>query len=200
MGDAALLCDVAGPNDAAALYRALRERAVEGVEDLVPAAATLLVRFDPRVLRYGDVAALVAAAGTGAAAGAEPPGATVEIPVRYDGADLDEVARTSGMSVDRVVAAHTGSEFTVAFFGFAPGFAYLSGLDPLLRLPRRDTPRTRVPAGSVAVAGEWAAVYPRATPGGWRLLGHTDVPMWDLAATPPSPLVPGARVRFVAVG
>jgi len=199
MGDAAVLCDVAGPEEAAALYRALRERAIEGVEDLVPAAATLLVRFDPRVLGHGEVAALVAAAGTGAVSDAKPA-TVVEIPVRYDGADLDEVARSCGVDVERVIAAHTGSEFTVAFFGFAPGFAYLSGLDPLLRMPRLDTSRTRVPAGSVAVAGEWAAVYPSATPGGWRLLGHTDLPMWDLGATPPSPLVPGARVRFVAVG
>jgi len=199
MGDAALLCEVAGSAHAAALYRALRERAIEGVEDLVPAAATLLVRFDPRVLGHGEVAALAEAAEAGEPADAGPE-AAVEIPVRYDGADLDEVARSCGVSVERVVAAHTGSEFTVAFFGFAPGFAYLSGLDPVLRMPRLDTSRTRVPAGSVAIAGEWAAVYPRATPGGWRLLGHTDLAMWDLGATPPSPLVPGGRVRFVAVG
>lgn len=124
---------------------------------------------------------------------------TVEIDVVYDGEDLAEVARLTGLSAEQVVAAHTASEWIAAFGGFAPGFAYLTGGDPRLAVPRRDTPRTQVPAGSVALAGEFSAVYPRASPGGWRLIGHTDAPLWDLDRDPPALICPGDRVSFRAV-
>jgi len=121
------------------------------------------------------------------------------IPVHYDGADLDLVARTAELSVAQVVKLHSSAEYTVAFCGFAPGFGYLIGLPEPLRQARLDDSRPSVPAGSVAVAGEFSAVYPRSSPGGWRLLGHTDVVMFDPAADPPARLTPGDRVRFEPV-
>jgi KipI family sensor histidine kinase inhibitor len=121
----------------------------------------------------------------------------VEIVVHYDGPDLQEVAELTGMSADEVVSAHCGAAWRVAFAGFAPGFAYLTGGDTRLQVPRRREPRTAVPAGSVAIAGEFSAVYPRSSPGGWQLLGHTDAVMWDVDRQPPALLQPGAVVRFV---
>jgi KipI family sensor histidine kinase inhibitor len=120
----------------------------------------------------------------------------VTVPVVYDGADLDAVAELAGLTAEEVVARHTGRELVVGWLGFAPGFAYLIGLDPDLHVPRLDTPRTSVPAGSVAVAGPYSAVYPSASPGGWRLLGHTSLRVWDTGAVPPSLFRPGTRVRF----
>lgn len=129
-----------------------------------------------------------------ASAGAGPE--VVVIPVVYDGEDLDSVAELAGMSVDDVIARHTGRELVVGWLGFAPGFAYLTGLDPALHLPRLATPRTSVPAGSVAIAGPYSAIYPTASPGGWRLLGRTTARIWDVDAEPPSLFRPGTRVRF----
>lgn len=131
-------------------------------------------------------------------AGPTDPTDPVVLPVRYDGADLAEVASLTGLGVDEVVRRHTAATYTVAFGGFMPGFAYLTGLDPALHVPRRSSPRPRVPAGSVAVAGEFAAVYPAATPGGWRLLGTCATPLFDVHRDPPALLRPGTRVRFVA--
>nr|WP_062334794.1 carboxyltransferase domain-containing protein [Herbidospora sakaeratensis] len=125
-------------------------------------------------------------------------GETVEIPVVYDGADLADVAFLAGISVEEVIARHTGSEFVAGWLGFAPGFAYLVGLDPSLHVSRLDRPRTAVPAGAVAVAGAYSAVYPAASPGGWRLLGHTTLPVWDVTSDSPALLKPGTRVRMVA--
>jgi biotin-dependent carboxylase-like uncharacterized protein len=121
----------------------------------------------------------------------------VVLPVRYEGADLAEVTRTTGLDEAEVVRRHAAATYTVAFGGFMPGFAYLTGLDPALRVPRRSSPRERVPEGSVAIAGEFAAVYPAATPGGWMLLGTCDVPLFDVRREPPALLRPGTRVRFV---
>jgi KipI family sensor histidine kinase inhibitor len=121
----------------------------------------------------------------------------VVIEVTYDGADLDDVARATGLTRAEVVRAHTGQEWTVGFAGFAPGFAYLVGGDPRLRVARRSTPRARVPAGAVALAGEFSGIYPRPSPGGWQLIGSTDAPLWDAERTPPALLLPGMRVRFV---
>ncbi len=129
-----------------------------------------------------------------------PPGALVTLPVVYDGPDLASVARVWGCSVEEVVVRHTGLELVAAFCGFAPGFAYLSGLPEELAVPRLDTPRQRVPAGSVGLAGAWCGVYPTASPGGWQLIGRTDATLWDVAAEPPALIVPGTRVRFEAVG
>ena len=158
----------------------------------VPAARTVLVPLvggDParteRLVRE-------AAAGPRRAT----PGREVTIDVRYDGADLAAVAAETGLNSDRVVALHSGARYTVAFCGFAPGFAYCTGLPEALHLPRLASPRTRVPAGSVAVAGEYTGVYPRPSPGGWRLLGRTDAPLWQLDRDPPALLTPGTVVRF----
>jgi biotin-dependent carboxylase-like uncharacterized protein len=126
-------------------------------------------------------------------------GELVTVPVRYDGEDLEEIGERTGLGVGGVIEAHASARYVVAFTGFAPGFGYLSGLDPRLHLPRRDTPRTRVPAGSVGVAGEYAGVYPRSSPGGWHLLGRTTVSLWDPARTPPALLAPGTPVRFEPV-
>ena len=123
-----------------------------------------------------------------------------EIPVVYDGPDLDEVADHTGLSRDQVIERHAAAEYLVGWLGFSPGFGYLTGLDPSLRVPRRDSPRTSVPAGSVAIAGPYAAVYPSASPGGWRLLGRTAARLWDADRDPPAVLAPGGRVRFRPVG
>ncbi len=124
----------------------------------------------------------------------------VEVPTVYDGEDLEEVARLWDMTTAEVVATHVGTEFRVAFCGFAPGFAYCTGLPERLHVPRRDTPRSRVPAGSVGLAGEFTGVYPSASPGGWQLVGRTDLTLWDSSADPPARLAPGVRVRFVEAG
>jgi biotin-dependent carboxylase-like uncharacterized protein len=125
-------------------------------------------------------------------------GETVEIPVVYDGPDLDEVAELTGLGVDGVVAAHTGTPWRVGFGGFAPGFAYLTGGDPDLHVERRSEPRTSVPPGAVGLAGEFSGIYPRSSPGGWQLIGRTDAVLWDADRDPPALLTPGAQVRFVA--
>jgi allophanate hydrolase subunit 1 len=129
-----------------------------------------------------------------------PSGPLHDIGVRYDGEDLAEVAQRTGLAVEEVVARHVASVYTVACLGFSRGFPYLEGLDPALHLPRRDSPRARVPAGSVAIAADLAGIYPRATPGGWHLLGTTDAVLFDESARPPALLAPGDRVRFVVLG
>lgn len=196
-GDRALLLDLESIEAVIGRYDALRADPPPGVTELVPAARTLLVAFDPRATAAdrlaADLAARPAGAGERAAAG------VVEVPVRYDGADLADVARITGLAEEEVVRRHAGADYTVAFCGFSPGFGYLTGLPPELHLPRRDTPRTKVPAGAVAIAGEYAGVYPRPSPGGWQLLGSTDVVVWDLDRDPPALLTPGTRVRFVVV-
>jgi KipI family sensor histidine kinase inhibitor len=124
----------------------------------------------------------------------------VEVGVHYDGPDLAEVAALTGLSPDVVGAAHTGRTWLVGFAGFAPGFAYLVDGDPRLDVPRRATPRTRVPAGAVGLAGEFSGIYPRSSPGGWQLIGRTDEVLWDLDRDPPALLRPGLRVKFVDLG
>lgn len=170
------------------------------VVDVVPAARTLLLTVDDPVALDGVRAALTVLADTTEPT-AEPPadGAEVVLETRFDGPDLAEVAALAGLTIDEVVTAHTGSRWRVAFFGFSPGFAYLTGGDPRLRVPRRREPRTRVPAGAVALAGDQAAVYPRESPGGWQLIGTTDAVLWDEHRDPPSLFRPGDVVRFVAV-
>ncbi|MFB2582045.1 allophanate hydrolase subunit 1 [Herbiconiux sp. P15] len=126
-----------------------------------------------------------------------PLGTTIEIRVRYDGPDLEEVARLTGLAVDEVIAAHTRSTWSAAFIGFAPGFAYLTGDDRRLDVPRRSTPRPTVPAGSVALAAGYCGIYPRESPGGWHLIGTTDAVLWDASREQPALLAPGTEVRFV---
>lgn len=164
------------------------------VVEVVPGARTVLV-----VARPGSTALSAARQAVEAADLANPPSTDpreVELPVRYDGEDLELVAETAGLSVDEAVELHTGAEYTVAFTGFAPGFAYLTGLPEPLQQSRLDTPRTRVPAGSVGLGGEFTGVYPRSSPGGWRLLGHTETVLFDPRAERPALLAPGDRVRF----
>lgn len=183
-GDTAILLDCADLAEAQGWFAALHD-----VAEVVLGAQTVLVTGDPTRLR-----ALVAR--TRPAGPTAGGGERVEIPVTYDGPDLDEVAALAGLSADEVVAAHTQTPWTVAFGGFAPGFSYLVGGDPRLQVPRRSTPRTSVPAGSVGLAGEFSGVYPRASPGGWQLIGRTAVPMWDSEREPPALLTAGTTVQF----
>lgn len=193
--DSALLVELADLDEVLALYTALVDDLPHGVVDLVPAARTLLLRIDTSLTDVGRVARAVR--GTTPRSGARPEAGQVEIPVHYDGEDLAEVGRLTGLGERGVIEAHTRQVWTVAFCGFAPGFGYLVGADERLRVPRRSTPRTRVPAGAVALAGEFASVYPRESPGGWQLIGRTSVRPWDIERDPPALMLPGARVRFV---
>lgn len=201
-GEGAVLVEVDGDDADAlagvhALFAAVREAAWPGVTDLVPAARTLLVVAGPEALAgVRERLASLDVDRTPTLAGGDAE--VVEIGVAYDGPDLDAVAELTGLTRDEVVAAHTGAEQRVAFGGFAPGFPYLTGGDPRLVVPRRPTPRTRVPAGSVALAGPWSGIYPRASPGGWQLIGRTDAVLFDVDRSPPALLQPGQRVRFVA--
>lgn len=187
-----------------AVHAALTADPPAGLVELVPGATSVLAVFVDAAARRDAVARLRAAEDDRAVEDratveAGDDHAEVTIAVRYDGADLEDVAARAGLSVDDVVARHTAAAYRVAFCGFAPGFSYLVGLDPRLHVPRLATPRTRVPTGSVAIAGPHTAVYPRPSPGGWSLLGRTDHPVWDVDRDPPTLLAPGARVRFVAV-
>ena len=168
---------------------AWREAALPGVVDIVTAARTVLVVHDGTF----DSGHLVVPKSTVVHV---PTSETVVIDVVYDGADLGHVAEACGLRARDVLELHSGAQYTVAFCGFMPGFAYLVGLPPVLQLPRRSTPRTRVQQGSVAIAAEFTGVYPRDSPGGWHLLGRTDAVLWDDSCTPPALLPPGTRVRF----
>lgn len=182
----------------AALARQLRRSPPAGVEDIVPAYTTLAAWFDPARRRHEELAEelLEREAATGGAAAAL--GREWVIPVRYDGPDLEWVAARTGLGRDEVVRRHAEPCYTVYLLGFVPGFAYLGDLDPALVLPRRSTPRQRVAAGSVAIAGAQTAVYPLATPGGWHLIGHTALRLFDPGRNPPALLAAGDTVRFEA--
>lgn len=200
MGDRALLVELTDLASVLDLARRLAADRPAGVSDVVPAARTVLLRTDAGT----DLAELAEqlprmAAGPAPAGPAVDEGEPVVIPVRYDGPDLAEAARLAGLSPAELIAAHTGGQWRAAFSGFAPGFCYLTGDDDRLALPRRAESRTSVPAGSVALAGGFSAVYPRASPGGWQLIGSTDTPVWDVRREPPALLTAGRRVRFVDV-
>jgi len=197
-GDSGLLVELADLQSVQEFYDAVLKSPPPGTRDIVPAARTVLVKIDPNE-RQADVEKhLVDLPAPPLTAGGHT--ARVEVPVVYDGADLPAVAELTHMSVSQVKAAHAASTWRVAFCGFAPGFAYLTGGDRRLTVPRRGESRTRVPAGAVALAGGFSAVYPRESPGGWQLIGHTDLALWDTHAEPPSPLRPGITVSFVDVG
>jgi len=184
--------------EAADLEEAMRLNAawkgLPGVVELVPGARTVLVHFDPLRVSATELAARLVA--TGGVAASAPPTGEVVIPVRYDGDDLAETAARLGISAEALVARHLAAHWQVAFSGFAPGFGYIVGDDPFLDVPRRATPRTRVPAGSVALAGRFTGVYPRETPGGWQLIGRTDAVLWDASRDPAALLSPGTAVQF----
>jgi KipI family sensor histidine kinase inhibitor len=163
----------------------------------IPAYASVVVRFDPLRIAPSDAereAGRIAAASDAApAAGTR----TVEIPTRYDGPDLEETAARAKLTVDELVALHCGREYRAFFLGFLPGFAYCGSLDPRIVAPRLERPRERVPGGSVAIADGQTSVYPLASPGGWRLIGRTELAIFDAAKDPPALIRPGDRVRFV---
>lgn len=196
-GRSGLLVECADLDEVIALAGALRASLPAGVADIVPAARTVLLDFDSRVTSHARLADAVRALPLGAIS--HEAAGEVTLGVVYDGADLPDIAALTGLTPAEVVRRHLDATYTVAFVGFAPGFAYLVGGDPALNVPRRMTPRTRVPAGSVGLAGEFSGVYPREGPGGWQLLGRTDARIWDLDRTPPALLAPGTRVRFVAL-
>ncbi|GAA3127599.1 allophanate hydrolase [Streptosporangium carneum] len=199
-GEHALLVETGSLEVSHRLDALLRASRPPGVAEIVPGPETVLVsapgadlsRLRPLLSRLLDTARVPVAE-------ALAPGTTVTVPVVYDGADLDGVAALTGLSTAEVVERHTGRELVAGWLGFAPGFAYLTGLDPALHVPRLTTPRTSVPAGAVAIAGPYSAVYPSASPGGWRLLGRSPLTVWDVSADPPALLTPGTRVRFEAI-
>lgn len=206
-----------------AAAHALRAAHLAGVIDIAPAYATLLVRFDPwawlatessGALPHEKLAEALRAVivrsmdpglrrdGEQKADTAGGPAPSIEIPVRYGGdhgPDLDAVAEHARLSREEVIAHHARAEYKVAMLGFAPGFPYLLGLDPALQMPRRANPRTRVPAGSVAIGGAQTGIYPRELPGGWHLIGRTPLVLFDPKRQPPCLLAPGDRVRFIAI-
>jgi KipI family sensor histidine kinase inhibitor len=197
-GDQALLLQFDSTTDVLAWAATLREAALPGVLDIVPASRTVLLKLDGprhqsairRRLRTLRVAADIVATA--------PPEQPMTIDVVYDGADLAEVADRTGLTTAQVINAHTATPWRVGFGGFAPGFAYLAGGDPRLAVPRRSEPRSSVPAGAVGLAGEFTGIYPRRSPGGWQLIGHTDVVMWDIDRPNPALLTPGMWVQFRA--
>ena len=199
-GELALLVETGDAHRAQALAIAVRGAMPDAVA-VVPGLESLLVELDASTDLEGAARRLEQlAAGAAAAARA---GRVITIPVRYGGTggpDLADVAETCGLSEAEVIELHLGSELRVLFLGFAPGFAYLGGLDEGLRVPRLATPRTRTPAGSVAIADSMTGIYPADLPGGWRIIGHTDLVMFNPHRDPPALLAPGDRVRFERVG
>lgn len=203
-GDQALLLEFDRTTDVLAWTEAIRRADLLGVLDIVPASRTVLIKLTgpryqaptrQRLAKIQVTPDIVADLTQPTTVGAD-----VEIEVIYDGPDLDEVARLTGLATDQVVAAHTATPWRVGFGGFAPGFAYLVGGDPRLEVPRRAEPRTKVPVGAVGLAGEFSGIYPRESPGGWQLIGRTGAVLWDVDREKPALLTPGMTVRFRAVG
>jgi inhibitor of KinA len=180
-----------------------RLRSMRGITNVHPAYASILIDFDPLRIDRGDVARTAAELFAEAAAAPWPEPRTVEIPVAYGGEygpDLEAVAALTGHTPDEVIALHCSAEYLVYFLGFSPGFPYLGGMPESIAAPRLDTPRRRVPAGSVAIGGRQTGVYPMASPGGWRIIGRTPLRLFEPAADPPVLLRMGDHVRFVVRG
>jgi KipI family sensor histidine kinase inhibitor len=204
-GASALLTTFATLAEVVAFRTAVSGARLPGITETVSGARSLLVRYDAALtdearLRAALGAVTTASTQTDTAPAAGDAAAPVLVPVTYDGEDLDDVASLTGMTRAELVAWHTGQVWTSAFCGFAPGFSYLTGTEPPLDLPRRSTSRTAVPSGAVGLAGEFSAVYPRTSPGGWQLIGRTTVPMWSLDREPPALAPAGTRIRFVEAG
>jgi len=197
-GAAGLLLECDTLDEVLALYGVLEADPPEGVVDVVPAARTVLLVLDPATTTPDRVRSLVEhlEPGDGQAVGLDDE-QVVEVPVVYDGEDLEDVAELLGCDRGEVVRRHTSGLWTVAFCGFAPGFGYLTADEGDWSIPRRKSPRTKVPPGSVALAGEFSGVYPRESPGGWQLIGRTELAIFDLDRDPPALLAPETRVRFV---
>ena len=194
-GSAGVLVEVDHLQEVLDLYAALVDENLPGVVDLVPAASTVLLVIDPEATSVPATESAVRALPPGRHDRVE--GELVELPVVYDGEDLAEVASLLECDVDEVVRRHTAQAWTVAFCGFAPGFGYMTSDSWEWDLPRRSSPRTKVPRGAVALAGPFCGVYPRESPGGWQLIGRTEVPVFDLSRDPAALLRPGNQVRFV---
>lgn len=194
-GSTALLVELDDLGQVLALYAALQADRPAGVADIVPAARTILLVIDPAATSLSEVEATVRR--TTPRSDVRTEGELVEIPVTYDGEDLEDAAHLLGCDADELVRRHTTDEWIVGFCGFAPGFGYLTSPTWRFDVPRRPSPRTRVPAGAVALAGEFSGVYPRASPGGWQLVGRTDIAVFDLSREPTALLRPGNRIRFV---
>lgn len=193
-----VLVELASLDDVVALHASLVSAPVDGILEILPAAQTLMLRFDPA--RWTRQRLIETLSQRDLSATSRDQGNRVEIPMRYDGEDLAEVARLCELSIEEVIRRHGAREYTVAFCGFSPGFGYLVGGDPMLQVPRRSTPRTRVPPGSVAIAGGYCGVYPQASPGGWQIIGTTSMRMWDSTRAAPAILMPGTRVKFIDIG
>lgn len=195
VGEAALLVETSDAAQAQALRSAVLALAIPGLHELVPGQSSLLIAADPLAVDMDSLAARL----VGLRVEAEPPQPREhEFLTHYSGEDLAVVAKLSRLDPAEVVRRHTAVAYEVAFLGFAPGFAYLTGLDAALHLPRRAEPRTRVPAGSVAIADGFTGIYPQASPGGWHILGHAAVQLFDASRAEPALLAPGDRVRFKA--
>ena len=194
-GTTALLVELDDLQQVQGLHDALTEAPPPGVVDVVPAARTVLLVVDPAVTTLAALAQALRR--TPLRTGRQERGELVEVPVVYDGVDLTDAADLLGWDASELVRRHTGAEWSVAFCGFAPGFGYLVSPDWPVDVPRRSSPRTAVPAGSIALAGQFSGVYPRESPGGWRLVGRTSLAVFDLSRDPAALLRPGVRVRFV---
>ena len=192
-----LLVELKDMDETLALFDALTADPIAGVEEIVPAARTLLIQFRPSTLERQTLVNRIA--GQDLSQRREGEHRRVEIPVHYNGEDLDEVATLLSISRAEVIQRHTAHDYSVAFCGFTPGFAYLTG-GAGFQVPRRPTPRTRIPAGAVALAGDFSGVYPKASPGGWQIIGVTPLQMWDLNRAEPALLRPGYKVRFTDAG
>jgi KipI family sensor histidine kinase inhibitor len=196
-GRAALLVELGTLSQVLGLHAELRRRRPYGMVDAVPAARTLLVSFDPLATTAATMAADLRTRPIHDHDADHDAGPEVRIPVCYDGEDLPEVVRLTGWSREKIVRRHRDRTYLVALIGFAPGFYFLTGGDDGLRVPRRHSPRTSVPKGAVALAGEFTGIYPRTGPGGWQLIGRTSAPLWDTTRTPSALLMPGTRVRLI---
>lgn len=190
-----LLVELPSLDETLSLFGVLQAQALPGIKDIIPAARTLLISFAPHVTSATALAAQISQLDLRGVINRASQ--CVEVPVDYNGEDLPDVAALTGLTMADVIRRHTEHEYMVAFCGFAPGFGYLTGGDPALQVPRRKTPRTRIPAGSVGLAGGFSGVYPQASPGGWQIIGTTPLKMWDLSRTPPALFQPGYHVRFI---